>query len=401
MKKTTYTLVFNYNNKLNADGTGTIYLYIYNPNFRKRISTGIKVLPIYWNEKKKEVVKHPSAHIYNDLIKNIIRKIEEAEYNSIINQVKFTKEVLQELLNSVFSGTSEIAEEDSEENSFVNFIFKEKSIDKGLSPATIKQHNCTYNALKDFNDKAALDKIDYEFAQSFDTYLRKTKGLGQNTIHKHHKIVRKFLKIAVLKKLCSPTSYGEFKSVEKESLRTSLKFEELERLEELSTRLPELTYAKDLFLFSCYCGLRFSDVETLAYSHLNFSESGITIIKPMNKVDKTITLPLFLLFSGKPEAIIKKYIVEGKSKNDLIFKKISNQYINRSLKILSELARINTRLTFHVSRHTFGTMLAELTQNPYLIMDLMGHADIQTSMIYIHRSQERINKQLRNVSWKL
>jgi len=30
---------------------------------------------------------------------------------------------------------------------------------------------------------------------------------------------------------------------------------------------------------------------------------------------------------------------------------------------------------------------------------LMGHGDIKTSMIYIHRSQERINKQLRVVKW--
>ncbi|NLF43356.1 MAG: tyrosine-type recombinase/integrase, partial [Bacteroidales bacterium] len=74
-------------------------------------------------------------------------------------------------------------------------------------------------------------------------------------------------------------------------------------------------------------------------------------------------------------------------------------HINRLLKILAQMSGVNARLTFHMARHTFGTFLAELTQNPYLIMDLMGHADIQTSMIYIHRSQERINKQLRNVNW--
>jgi integrase len=53
-----------------------------------------------------------------------------------------------------------------------------------------------------------------------------------------------------------------------------------------------------------------------------------------------------------------------------------------------------------MARHTCGTMLADISANPYLIMDIMGHADIKTSMIYIHRSSERVKKQLQSLQWK-
>ncbi|MDR1225512.1 MAG: tyrosine-type recombinase/integrase [Prevotellaceae bacterium] len=53
-----------------------------------------------------------------------------------------------------------------------------------------------------------------------------------------------------------------------------------------------------------------------------------------------------------------------------------------------------------MARHTCGTMLADITANPYLIMDIMGHSSIKTSMIYIHSSSERVKKQLQNIAWE-
>jgi integrase len=63
------------------------------------------------------------------------------------------------------------------------------------------------------------------------------------------------------------------------------------------------------------------------------------------------------------------------------------------------MAKTRKAISFHVARHTFGTLLADITANPYLIMELMGHSDIKTSMIYIHQSEQRLKKQLQNVKW--
>ena len=55
----------------------------------------------------------------------------------------------------------------------------------------------------------------------------------------------------------------------------------------------------------------------------------------------------------------------------------------------------------NIARHTFGTNLAELTSDPYLILDLMGHSSISTSMIYIHNSKERVLRKLKKIDWNI
>jgi integrase len=199
----------------------------------------------------------------------------------------------------------------------------------------------------------------------------------------------------------SKNSYKKFISRKVESNRESLTADQILTLEQLviPEQFNELREVRDMFLFSCYSGLRYSDVQALSRHNVKNNNNGITIRFQMQKVDRYIELPLYSLFGGKPEAIFKHYMGIGKEK---FFPQHSNQQINRLLKIIAINANIqHTRLTFHVARHTFGTLLAEKTQNPYLVMDLMGHNDIDTSMIYIHRSQERINRQLKNVDWTL
>jgi integrase len=187
--------------------------------------------------------------------------------------------------------------------------------------------------------------------------------------------------------------------------RIDLTLDELERIESLVYADQGLTLAKDIFLFSCYTGLRFSDVEILCTKHLQESPKGYFIeLDKMIKTGKPISLPLFMLFEGKGETILKKYL----DKLDLVIPKesapifgyINNQVTNRQLKIIAHDAKINKNLTYHIARHTFGTNLAELTSDPYLILDLMGHAQMSTSMIYIHNSKERMLRKLDKVDWK-
>jgi hypothetical protein len=56
-----------------------------------------------------------------------------------------------------------------------------------------------------------------------------------------------------------------------------------------------------MFLFSCYCGLRYSDVQALNVENVKKDSSGISIRCKMEKVDRLIELPLYNLFDGKPE----------------------------------------------------------------------------------------------------
>lgn len=395
--KTEIAPVFNYKNKKLAPGeTAPVHIKVYRgatskKPIRKYVPTGIEIRADEWDEAAGKVNQRNinSVHI-NKMLRDIVASLEDFEYSLINKGQILTQEDLEQFLASKISSRE----------SFTEFFRNE--IDPALKRGTRKEHQYTYNLLCLFRPNIPFDEINLTLIQEFDRFLR-SRGLKQNTIFKHHQHLNRFIRLAILKEKFpeNKNPYRFFKTKKEAGDRTNLSLAELKRIEEIEVpdSYKDLQLVKDLFLFSCYTGLRFSDVITLKAEHIvEAGEEGLCIIKKMEKVPKPVTLPLDLLFGGKPRMILDRYFPND-NKDGTVFPSITNQHLNRQLKVIAQVARINMRLTFHVARHTFGSLLAELTQNPYLIMDLMGHADIQTSMIYIHRSQERINRQLRNIAW--
>lgn len=241
--------------------------------------------------------------------------------------------------------------------------------------------------------------MDIELIEDFESYLKKEK-LATNTIYRSHKNIKKFINAAIKKKLMLSESnpYLHYKTKEVASDRQALSIEEVQRLEKLDLNGADegLCLMRDMFLYSCYTGQRWSDVEELKTSNV-IKDGKLTKIKyTMQKVDRPMELPISKLFNGKAETILNKYITDKKGK---IFPSITNQAGNRLLKVLALMIKTDKKMTFHVSRHTCGTMLAEISNNPFVIMQVLGHRDIKTSMIYIHLSQRNLEKQLDKLNW--
>jgi site-specific recombinase XerD len=101
-------------------------------------------------------------------------------------------------------------------------------------------------------------------------------------------------------------------------------------------------------------------------------------------------LPLWALFSGKPEIIAQKYLNKGKKR---LFYGMTNPKVNLLLKELAKRANINKSLHFHASRHSFGSTMV----NEYpitTVQSLMQHSDIRTTNGYLHLSDEKRTKNL-------
>ncbi|MBR6279594.1 MAG: tyrosine-type recombinase/integrase [Bacteroidales bacterium] len=101
-----------------------------------------------------------------------------------------------------------------------------------------------------------------------------------------------------------------------------------------------------------------------------------------------INLP-HLLFYGKAVKIIEKYKTVYRQ---TIFPPITNTSVNRHLKSIAQSVGIEKELSFHCSRHTFGTYLANHNGDASLIKLLMNHSDYKTSYRYIHESKRRAYK---------
>ncbi|RCW29688.1 site-specific integrase [Marinilabilia salmonicolor] len=398
-----YKLVFNRRKKKLENGDkAPLELEIYfSRTERKYISTKIILEPEQWGTagRYKDKVKpsHPNYISMNQYLHNMINDIQNFEYSLINNGRKFTKTVLEDFINNKNTPFD-----------FITFLETEAENDEHMAYGTRKEWNYTINMFKEFcgENRCEFSDFNYEKVVAFDKMLR-AKALKQNTIHKHHKNLLRFINIAIKRKYIKSEDnpYNDFSSKKVPGTRENISLEEVQRIEELEfpeVGFEQISYVRDLFIFSAYTGIRYSDLMALKEKNIESSEEGYTIRFKQAKVEyaKTtdVVLPLYLMFEGKPQKILKKLLAKRDGTSRII-KPIANQVVNRHLKAIAVMAKTRKAISFHVARHTFGTLLADITANPYLIMELMGHSDIKTSMIYIHQSELRLKKQLQNVKW--
>ena len=109
-----------------------------------------------------------------------------------------------------------------------------------------------------------------------------------------------------------------------------------------------LEHVRDLFIFSCFCGLAYSDVANLRQENIRKSFDGnLWIMTKRQKTNTDVNVPLLDI----PKMILKKY--KGKLPDGKILPIISNQKLNAYLKEIADVCGIKKNLTFHLARHTW------------------------------------------------
>ena len=139
---------------------------------------------------------------------------------------------------------------------------------------------------------------------------------------------------------------------------------------------PANKLALGYFLFSCFTGLRISDVMAIrrhyiknnAYTLNNVKGEKLQVIN-FNK--KTIDI-----IETTPELFVKFF---------------SEQYTNELLKKIAQALNINKHVTFHVARHSFATNLIILGCPVTTVQQLLNHSDIKDTMVYVHLAEQENN----------
>lgn len=159
-----------------------------------------------------------------------------------------------------------------------------------------------------------------------------------------------------------------------ESKRNYLTIKELESLVDAECKNETV---KRSYMFSCMCGLRFSDVNLLRWGDLYLDGSQWRVNITMKKTQKQLYMPV------SPQAMV--WLPQRKPSDkdtDTIFHLPSNSYMNRVLHDWAEDSGIHKRLSFHTARHTFATMMLTVGSDLYTLSKLMGHSQVKTTQIY-------------------
>ncbi|WP_407509144.1 site-specific integrase [Elizabethkingia anophelis] len=395
MDKTRYIIRFNRKNRTDKQGLAPIQIECYLKGKRKFFDTKIKAKPQDWNEKRKELTaNHPNATKLNKRISEIIRDLENYELDRLNTGKSFSLNMLE----NVFKNNSF--------NTFNDFMLLEIE-NSNLNQRTKLAHLTTLHRLNNFKKTIHFTDITFEFLHDFERYCKrltiKEKGksprkLAHNTIWKYFKNLKTYVNLAINKELMTVDQYPfrKFKFTQKETDKTYLLPHEIELIENLKVEDAHLKYIHDLFLFAVYTGLRYSDVMSLEKTNIVFIDNKSWIIKTMEKTDEKIRIPIHTLFNGKPMDLIRKYWDLGRTE---CFPYLTNQYVNRGLKVIIKKAGISKPVSFHTARHTTATYLLYKGANMTTVQKILGHKKITTTQIYGHIMDMTIENDLKAINF--
>lgn len=131
----------------------------------------------------------------------------------------------------------------------------------------------------------------------------------------------------------------------------------------MNTEMPDKTHelVRDLFIFSTFTGLAYSDVKNLTEDNLQtFFDGNLWIITRRKKTNTESNIRLL----DVPRKIIEKY--KGMTRDNKVFPMPSNSTCNKKLKAIAELCGIKAHLTYHVARHIVSSYLLKIKDLPRL-----------------------------------
>ena len=123
-------------------------------------------------------------------------------------------------------------------------------------------------------------------------------------------------------------------------------------------------------------------------------DNRLWIIINRQKTNVQSNIPLLEI----PQMILNKY--KGKTKDNRLLPVLSNQKINAYLKEIADLCGIKKRLSYHLARHTFATMLLSKGVPIESVSKMLGHTNIKTTQIYARITNKKIEQDMMQVADK-
>jgi site-specific recombinase XerD len=332
------------------------------------ISLGVSAREKEWSEAKCRVYDSAKdSYVRNDII-----NAAEIKAKSIIYKYKYERKPLPpDLFLKLFHDDSYGSE------SFYTYVEQVLKRDKEvLNPGTLKGYNDQLNKLKTFQPSLRFTEITASWIDSYSRFLanNRERKNNANTINKSLSFIRSILNRAKRDKKIEQHVFENEVSVARiegnREYLTLLELESLWKLYHSGKFKPNKANVLRYFLFSCYTGLRYSDVKELRFKHIH--EDWISM--QMKKTNEKVRIPIH------PRA--KKLLPGPGFDNQQVFKVLTDQPTNRYLKDIMNQCGIKKTISFHSARHTFATACLERGISMEAVQSFLGHTDRKSTAIY-------------------
>lgn len=381
--RSTFKILFYINkNKTKADGTTAILCRITIDGTNTVITTGESIVSHSWSVKRGETTDKKT----NQRLQTFREEIEQGYKILLYKYGAVSAELMKNYLQGIGRNPMTLLALSAEE---LNAQRESKS------EGTYSNNRNSDKQLNSFvrsrgEADIALTALTIEFFDDYRFHLKK-EGYAPATINRHLYWLSRLMYRAVSQ---GAIRFNPFEQMKYEAVANKPRFLSKGDVAKLLAfpLQDEGAELSRMFLFSVFTGLAFADLQSLRASQIETNREGKRYIrKARQKTEVESLIPLHPI----AEQILSLYTKE-KSKGDYkIFPDtMSKGKLSTHLKTVGLACGIRTPLTWHVGRHSFGTLTLEAGIPIESIAKMMGHSSIASTQIYAQITDKKISKDM-------
>ena len=396
--RSTFKILFYINKqKTKADGKTGILCRVTIDGQSAAITTGEECKPSEWNAKQglttgKRINKKLAE--FRELVEKIYRDL--LTRDGVVS-VELIKKRLQGIATHP---TTLLAMSRAELQSVKECVGKSKT--EGTYQNLYYSDKMLTEFVKDRgNEDISITAITKEMFEEYCFFLKK-REYAASTINQYLCWLSRLMFRAVSRRIirCNPFENTKYEK-EKKKIRF-LQKNDVMKLMAMRINDREAELARLMFVFSCFTGMAIADMESLEYSHIQTAADGRKYIrKERQKTKVEFIVPLhpiaeaIISHSRNAQARNKEQQTVKEKGDSLVFQPhCSRSVMGKNLCIVGKACGIRQRLSYHVARHTFGTMSLSAGIPIESIAKMIGHASISSTQIYAQVTDNKISEDM-------
>lgn len=402
--KTNFSLLFYMKKQKNyQEGSAPIYMRITVNGKRSEVTTGRECPPERWNAAAGRVNgTKEEVRTFNAFLDDLTKKVYEAHRQLAEANLTITAETIKNKLTGKDDQARLLIEIFKEHNEQMATLVAKGSYSKGTLTCfgTSLKHTQGFIKWRYKVSDYDVRQIDHNFIADYDFYLRSQCNCQNNSAVKNMKNFGKIIRKCEDNGWLASNPFRNYKQRMKRVDRVFLTTDELQAIADKEFVTERLSQVRDIFIFCCFTGLAFIDVQKLQSNKIVKGVDGEKWIQVnRQKTNTPAKIPLLPI----PLMLIKKYADHPQCVvREKIFPVLSNQKMNAYLKEITDICGINKKVTFHTARHTFATTVTLLNGVPIeTVSKMLGHTNLKITQHYAKMLDEKVGADMALLKDKL
>ena len=396
--RSTFKILFYINRqKIKADGKTAILCRITIDGKSTAITTGEQCKSSEWNSKQGLTTDKKT----NQRIGEFKELVEKTYQEILIKDGVVSVELIKNSLQGIATNPTTLLAMSKAELQAVK-----ESVGKSRAEGTYLNLYYSDKNLRDFIENKGVQDISIvtiteSLFEEYRFFLKK-RGLKASTVNTNLCWLSRLMFRAVSSRIirCNPFENAKYEKAE-QKIRF-LQKSDVAKLMALRVIDKEAEQARRLFVFACFTGLAIADMEHLQLGHIQTATDGqkyirkerqktkVEFVVPLHPIAETIISHCRNAQAGN----VEQQAVKEKGDSLVFQPHCSRSVMGKNLSIVGKACGIRQRLSYHMARHTFGTMCLSAGIPIESIAKMMGHASISSTQIYAQVTDNKISEDM-------